>query len=365
MIMQKVCPRCKQTSLDGNLWCQEIDCPAGNLSSLLVYGNVLGNFQIVRLLRNWQTAALYEAKQGSELFLLKVANPGNESAFKQEAELWQQLARSPDPALPVWQPHGGENTQEPFGLTNFRGRDQLYIVFAFAKGEFLTDYLLNNPQPWHQHVGLFIESLSRGVETINAAGWLALNLTPEMIMVVTDRAGVPQPILFHAGLLWPTDKGLALDQFKKVRVGLIAEYNAPELASANTSQLSERTEVYSLGLLMYEMLAGHPILVPAGSPIATDPIAAALRSEIIPRKDLPQQPIPISMVLAQALDRLPNNRYDSTATFKETLRSIYGASTPKRRGFDLTRRQAAIAVVILLILVLVIVAMLVLSAVRV
>ena len=81
--MRHICSHCRLTSPDGNLWCQEVDCPAGSLPLLFKYGDFLGNLKILELMRVLKTATIYKVERGidkdHEVLILKVANPGAEN----------------------------------------------------------------------------------------------------------------------------------------------------------------------------------------------------------------------------------------------------------------------------------------------
>src|SRR5690606_14454225 len=135
--MRHICSRCKLTSADGNLWCQEIDCPAGTLPALLRYGDYLGNLKIIQLKRVLRNTTIYKAERSIddkrvETFFLKVANPGaeNEQYLCEEAAALQRLCdgKAVHPALPVWRHHGATNGQDPFGIVSLRDQTRFYYL---------------------------------------------------------------------------------------------------------------------------------------------------------------------------------------------------------------------------------------------
>ena len=74
--MKRVCTHCERVSTDGNLWCQNRDCPSGTLTAVFDYGERLGDIEIVHLMRIFRMSALYEARRGTDQILLKVAHDG-------------------------------------------------------------------------------------------------------------------------------------------------------------------------------------------------------------------------------------------------------------------------------------------------
>ena len=148
--MKRVCTVCQRVSVDGNLWCQEPDCPAGNMPLIFDYGEWLGDIKVVRLLRVLRTAAIYEAERGKEQVLLKVAHPGCQDQLRREARVLLELAaQQQHPMLPVLLPayQQMDIKQRPYGKTMFRDEAKYYEVFAHVQGEFLRDMLLRTRSP--------------------------------------------------------------------------------------------------------------------------------------------------------------------------------------------------------------------------
>ncbi len=84
--MYRFCERCERETNDGNLWCQDPDCPAEKGYALLSYGEFLGDLKVTKLVRVWRTAAIYEAERGKQQVFLKVAHPGDDHAERLRRE---------------------------------------------------------------------------------------------------------------------------------------------------------------------------------------------------------------------------------------------------------------------------------------
>jgi serine/threonine-protein kinase len=88
-------------------------------------------------------------------------------------------------------------------------------------------------------------------------------------------------------------------------------YMAPEQADGRLDLIDERTDIYGLGAILYEILTGQP---PAGGDTATEAIEQALRGELVrPSKVWEEVPPALEAVCLRALAREQRHRYQ-TAT---------------------------------------------------
>lgn len=337
--MKRVCTNCERVSTDGNLWCQNRDCPSGSLTVIFDYGENLGDLEIVRLLRIFRMSAIYEAKRRKETVLVKVAHNGCQEQIKREAMILAQLAEvQQHPMLPVLLPayQFAEGKQRPYGKTVFQDETKYYIVFQHAKGDFLRDMLNRNPQPWYQHAAWVTISLADALAFLNVkAGKLHLNMNPDIVQVRTDRDGIPRPLLLDLGLVAEPN---AADQHWINRYALPA-YTPPELLDRATSA-SVQSDVYGLGLLLYEMLAGHPAYKFKLQKDA-DVREAVRTTNAAPlnRTDLSDD---INAIVYQAIDKTPSRRFQDIRTFAKQLRVKFGEVPVERKGRKLDRRFVAV-----------------------
>ncbi|MGD2145107.1 MAG: hypothetical protein PVH41_00260 [Anaerolineae bacterium] len=243
----------------GSLWCQESHCATDDKPIVLECGESLGETDIIKLLTVLPAAAIYEAEREDQKVLIKVAHQGFEERLGREAGFLMALQRQKrqHPALPTLLPaHARADVDDyPYGRAVLGDRTFCYAVFAHIKGRTLRDLLREDPQPWYRHAVWLTLSLADAVTLMHQAGRLHLCLGPEMTLVRRDAEGVPRPILLDMGVVTaPADAG----QHWHRRLAFPA-YVAPELLQARGGRLGAFSDVYGLGLILYEMLAGRPL----------------------------------------------------------------------------------------------------------
>lgn len=350
--MKRVCTVCQRISLDGNLWCQEPDCPSGDLPMIFDYGEWLGDIEVLRLLSILRSSAIYEAQRADEKVLLKVAHNGCQDQLRLEARTLADLVRQKQhPMLPVLLPayRQSDIRQRPYGKTVFKDEAIYYEVFEYVEGEFLRDMLFKNPQPWYQHAAWMTVSLADAIAFMHVkANKLHLNLSPDVIYVRTDQEGIPRPLLLDLGLLG--DQG-AIDPGWAHQYGMPA-YIPPEIL-ANHHAATHASDVYGLGLVLYEMMAGNPAFrfqQRRENDIRQDVLQGA---PPLNRTDLSEE---IHTIVNQSVALVPDRRQQDVRAFAKLLRQRFGeVPAEKKRSWNRVL-LAVLAVSVLVVIIAVLLA---------
>ncbi len=138
-------------------------------------------------------------------------------------------------------------------------RGQPYFAMEYVGGEPITDFSGRRRLGLRARIRLF-QQVCAAVEHAHERGVIHRDLKPSNVLV-TERNGSPVPKIIDFGLARATEQQLLGQTLSTLEGQLVGtpEYMAPEQARSDSAGVGVRTDVYALGVLLYEILAGqHP-----------------------------------------------------------------------------------------------------------
>jgi len=160
-----------------------------------------------------------------------------------------------------------------------------YFVMEWVQGISITEYCDKNKLNTQQRLELFIP-ICNAVHHAHQKGIIHRDLKPSNIMV-TLQDSIPTPKVIDFGIAKATDRHLTEKTLFTHHAQIIGtpEYMSPEQAELSNGDVDTRTDIYSLGIILYELLTG--VL-----PFDADTLRAAALSEIhrIIREQEPLRP---------------------------------------------------------------------------
>jgi len=230
---------------------------------------------------------------------------------------------------------------------------QPYLVMEFLEGRTLRQRLHEGPLGL-EDAARVLEQAAAALDAVHAAGIAHRDIKPANFMLLAD--GMVK--LADFGLARQEDDALVTQAHMMVGS---PSYLAPEYI--NGASPGPAGDVWSLGVILYEMLAGQ-------SPFGGDRISDVLHQiTAADPPSVPRMPPAVQVVLSRALAKDPIQRYPSAgalaAAFRDALRvpaspfpsEPFPVAAPARRGLSAPLRRVLLALVFLLLLALLVLAL--------
>jgi serine/threonine-protein kinase len=241
------------------------------------------------------------------------------------------------------------NLQHPHILPLFDSGEAdgfLFYVMPYVEGESLRDRIDREKQlPIDQAVGLAVK-VAGALQAAHEMGVVHRDIKPANVLM--DRRGEPQVADFGIALAVSASSG------RLTETGLslgTPYYMSPEQATADRDP-DARSDVYSLGCVLYEMLTGEP---PFMGTTAQAVIGRVLTgSPTPPTEHRRSVPAHVEAAVLTALERVPADRFGTAGEFAAALgdpsyrrdrisEAEIATSAPTRRGVHAAWAAAAVA----------------------
>ncbi len=200
-----------------------------------------------------------------------------------------------------------------------------YMAMDFLEGESLARHLARRGRlPAAEAVAIALEALE-GLAAAHAAGIVHRDLKPANLFLTRTKKG-PLVKVLDFGIA----KVMGAPRGRATRSGVILgtpEYMAPEQASGSSQEVDARADLYAMGIVLYEMIAGVP-------PFQSDNWGRLLLMH------QQQQPAPLdddggvspelSAVVMRALAKAPSDRYANAGELAAALVAAIGGRDAAR-----------------------------------
>lgn len=189
---------------------------------------------------------------------------------------------------------------------------RMYIVMQYIQGESLK--ALRQQLGTEQKVDM-VRKVAEGLHTAHRQGLVHRDIKPANIMVEKRDDGTLHPYLMDFGL---AREAYTQGQTMTGTVEGTPAYMAPEQVRGEIHRLDRRTDVYSLGATLYELLAGQPPFVGETS---LDILMNVAGAEPKPLRSIESSvAVDLETIVMKCLEKDPVRRYDSAKALAIDLR---------------------------------------------
>jgi serine/threonine-protein kinase len=309
----KTCPKCGRQYADTNTLCpvdgSVLKSPEGE--DRLVGQVLAGKYRIEEKIAEGGMGCVYRATHVlmEKTVAIKVLHP----ALAADDRVVARFTREAKAASRISHPHA-------INVTDFGEAENgvVYMVMEYLRGRTLKEVIrAEGPLPLARAAEI-VRQVAGALEAAHAEGVIHRDLKSDNIMLEEAAGGGDWAKVLDFGIakiqqsIHETDPGLTAPN---IIIGT-PQYMSPEQCS-QASNIDARSDIYSFGVILFEMLAGH-VPFAGDSPTATmlkhmhEPPPSILGE----RKDLPAS---VGRVVARALAKRPEERFQTAAEMSDAL----------------------------------------------
>jgi serine/threonine protein kinase/Tfp pilus assembly protein PilF len=284
--------------------------PPSPVGAATLAGKRIGGYQISRVVGEGGMGVVFQAEQEypRRMVALKVIKPGFANAellrrFERESQVLARLQ------------HPGIAQIYEAGAADMGFGPQPYFAMEFIRGVPLREYAESNQLSTRQRLELMAK-VCDAVEHAHQRGIIHRDLKPGNILL--DETG--QPKILDFGVARVTDSDVQATRQTDVGqlIGTLA-YMSPEQVMADPLELDTRSDVYALGVILYELLANR---LPYSLSHQLHEAVRAIREEDPTRLSSISRAYrgDVETIVAKALQKDKGRRYTSAAELASDIR---------------------------------------------
>jgi serine/threonine-protein kinase len=311
---------------------------AGLTSPPLQHGERLGSYEVVELLGIGGMGEVYRARDtrlrrdvAIKVLPLFMTHADRLARFEHEGRMLASLSH----------PH----LLTVYDVAHVDGRP--YLVTEFVDGGTLKTWALGSTRAWRQVVEL-LTGVADGLATAHAAGVVHRDVKPDNILV--SKSGYAKLADFGLAKLFESvdDVAAAPEGTARTQPGMIVgtvAYMSPEQATGQPEDA--RSDIFSFGVVLYEMLSGHR---PFAGATDLDVLQRVQHQQAAPLGDA--IPAPLRAIIEKSLEKDPADRYQSMRDVVVDLRRLARQVGEARAPAMFSRRRMVLAAAALVVLAL-------------
>ena len=313
----KKCPKCGIEYPDTNTLCPADGVALETNKDSLIGAVLSGKYRIDERLNEGGMGTVYRATHVlmEKTVAIKVLRP----SLAADEKIVARFSREARAASRISHP----NT---LSVTDF-GEDEngvVFLVMEFLSGRTLKQLIRDEgPLPLTRVVEI-VRQVGDALNAAHQQGVVHRDLKSDNIMLLDTVAGDHAKVLDFgiAKINEPEGRDTGSLTAPNLVIGT-PQYMSPEQCSQET-EIDSRSDIYSLGVILYEMLVGHvPFAADSPTMVMMKHLQEPVPSVLDERSDLPAS---VARVIARAMAKLPGNRYQTIAELVEDLTIASGTA---------------------------------------
>ncbi len=313
----KKCPKCGVEYPDSNTLCPADGVALETSGDSLIGATLAGKYRIDARLNEGGMGTVYRATHilMEKIVAIKVLRP----SLAADEKIVARFSREARAASRISHPNA-------LNVTDF-GEDEngiVFLVMEFLSGRTLKQVIRDEgPLPLTRVVEI-IRQVGDALNAAHAQGVVHRDLKSDNIMLLDTMTGDHAKVLdFGIAKVNEPEGKRDTDLTAPNLVIGTPQYMSPEQCSQD-SEIDARSDIYSLGVILYEMLTGHvPFTADSPTMVMVKHLQEPVPSVLEERSDLPAS---IGKVIARAMAKLPANRYQAVPELIEDLTIASGTA---------------------------------------
>jgi len=292
-------------------------------------GSIIGRYKLLERIGEGGMAVVYMAEQTEPirrkvaLKIIKLGMDTRQVIARFEAER-QALALMDHPNIAKVLDAGATETGRP------------YFVMELVQGVSITEYCDKNNLSTKDRLALFVQ-VCNAVQHAHQKGIIHRDIKPSNVMV-THHNGKPVPKVIDFGIAKATNQKLTEKTLFTRYAHIIGTpaYMSPEQAELSDLDIDTRTDIYSLGVLLYELLTGT-------TPFSEEELRKAgyIEMQRIIREQEPAKPSTRLTTLGETLTDIAKRRACTPDLLRKAIRGDLDWIVMKSLEKDRARRYEA------------------------
>jgi len=318
------CPVCGERFSRGSKFCafdgtRLEDIPEDVAADPLVGQTLAGKYTVLRPIGEGGMGTVYEVQHNAldRKFALKVLRP----EIAQNAEHMQRFIQEARAAAAIGHPN--LVSVSDFGQCEIRGKKVPFFVMEYLKGTSLAALLKTEKKLAPKRCAKIIKACADALAAAHAAGVIHRDLKPDNIFLTGDSSDVVKVLDFGVAKMQGTAR--------LTKIGMVfgtPHYMSPE--QARGQPIDHRADIYSLGVILYECLAGRV-------PFEADTSMGVLTKQIFAKPEPVERLTPdpaalgaLGAIVMRCLEKEPDDRFASmdelAAAIKQVIVDPMGAA---------------------------------------